>query len=54
MNYEVQYLTITGRYGLPSRTYKEAKADVARLRQLNKQPGHSATGIKIVKLEGNK
>lgn len=50
MKYEVTYLTATGRYALPSRTLKEAKADVKRLEDLNKQPGHMAVGIKIVKL----
>lgn len=54
MNYEVQYSTVTGRFSLPSRTYTEAKADKARLKELNKQPGHLATGIKIVKLQGHK
>jgi hypothetical protein len=50
MNYEVTYTTVTGQYSLPSRTLAEAKADVKRLKDLNKQPYHLATGIKIVKL----
>lgn len=50
MKYEVTYLTVTGRYSLPSRTLEEAKADVKRLENINKQPGHLATGIKINKI----
>lgn len=48
--YEVTYLTVSGRYSLPSRTLAEARADVKRLQDLNRQPGHLATGIKINKL----
>lgn len=48
--YEVTYLTVSGRYSMPSRTLTEAKADAKRLRELNKQPGYSASGIKIRKI----
>lgn len=50
MKYEVVYLTVSGRYSLPSRTLKEAEADVQRLKDLNKQPGNWASGIQIRKL----
>jgi hypothetical protein len=50
MKYEVIYLTVSGRYSLPSQTLDEAKADKARLKQLSKTPGHGAWGIKIRKL----
>lgn len=50
MKYEVIYLTVSGRYSLPSRTLKEAQADVKRLKELNKQPGHLASGIQIKEL----
>lgn len=47
--YLVTYLTVNGWFQLPSRTLKEAKADVKRLRELNKLPGNWAGGIKIEK-----
>lgn len=50
MNYQVTYLTATGRYALPSRTLTEARADVKRLKALNKQLGHTAADIRIEKL----
>lgn len=49
--FEVTYLTVNGRYNLPSRTLQEAKADVKRLEDLNKQPGHLATGIRIIEVK---
>lgn len=51
LKYEVTYLTATGNYSLPSRTLQEAKKDVKRLQELNKQPSNLATGIKIVKVK---
>lgn len=50
IKYEVTYLTATGMYSLPSKTLKEAKADVKRLQELNKQPGNLAAGITINKI----
>lgn len=50
MNYEVTYLTVNGQYSLPSHTLKEAQHDAARLKRLNKLPGHLANGITIKKV----
>jgi hypothetical protein len=49
--YEVTYLTVNGRFSLPSMTLQEAKADVKRLKELNKTPGHLAIGIKVKKVQ---
>lgn len=50
LKYQVTYLTVNGHYSLPSRTLAEAKADVKRLKDLAKQPGNWAGGIKISKV----
>lgn len=50
MCYEVTYLTVNGLFSLPSMTLAEAQADVKRLQDLNKQPGHLASGIRIQKV----
>jgi hypothetical protein len=51
MNYEVTYLTVYGRFGLPCRTLAEAKQEAAKLKLLNRMPGNMALGIKIEKVK---
>lgn len=47
MTYEVRYLTVYGKYAEPFPTKAEADSYAKKLKELNKQPGYLAAGIRV-------
>lgn len=47
MTYEVRYLTVNGNFAVAFPTKAEANDYAKRLKELNKQPGYLAAGVRV-------